>query len=47
MGIKLNLKNVRIGWVNVFEKAQDTTAPDGKLIKGKFQLTAYIDKESL
>lgn len=44
MGIKLNLKNVRIGWVNVFEKAQDTTAPDGKPIKGKFQLTAYLDK---
>ena len=45
MGIKLNLKNVRIGWVNVFEKAQDTTAPDGKQIKGKFQLTAYLDKD--
>ncbi len=45
MGIKLNLKNVRIGWVNVFEKAQDTTAPDGKIIKGKFQLTAYLDKD--
>ena len=45
MGLKLNLKNVRIGWVNVFEKAQDTTAPDGKHIKGKFQLTAYLDKD--
>ena len=45
MGLKLNLKNVRIGWVNVFEKAQDTTAPDGKPIKGKFQLTAYLDKD--
>ena len=45
MGIKLNLKRVRIGWVNVFEKAQDTTAPDGKQIKGKFQLTAYLDKD--
>ena len=45
MGIKLNLKRVRIGWVNVFEKAQDTTAPDGKPIKGKFQLTAYLDKD--
>lgn len=44
MGIKKNIKNVRIGWVNVFEKAQDTTAPDGKLIKGKYQLTAYLDK---
>lgn len=45
MGLKLNLKRVRIGWVNVFEKAQDTTAPDGKPIKGKFQLTAYLDKD--
>lgn len=45
MGIKLNLKRVRIGWVNVFEKAQDTTAPDGKPIKGKFQLTAYLNKD--
>ena len=45
MGIKLNLKRVRIGWVNVFEKAQDTTAPDGRPIKGKFQLTAYLDKD--
>lgn len=45
MGIKVNLKQVRIGWVNVFEKAPDTTAPDGKLIKGKFQLTAYLDKD--
>ncbi|EJN3045468.1 DUF2815 family protein [Salmonella enterica] len=44
MGIKLNLKRVRIGWVNVFEKAPDSTAPDGKLVKGKYQLTAYLDK---
>jgi hypothetical protein len=45
MGIKLNLKNVRIGRVNVFEKAPDFTAPDGKTIKGKFQLTVYLDKD--
>lgn len=44
MGIKLNLKNVRIGWVNVFEKAADQTV-DGQLKKGKFQLTAYLDKD--
>lgn len=44
MGIKLNLKNVRIGWVNIFEKAQDQTV-DGKLKKGKYQLTAYLDKD--
>ncbi len=43
MGIKVNLKNVRIGWVNVFEKAPDQTV-DGQLKKGKFQLTAYLDK---
>jgi Protein of unknown function (DUF2815) len=45
MGIKLNLKNVRIGWVNVFEKAADSVGDDGKAIKGKFQATLYIDKD--
>lgn len=44
MGIKLNLKNVRIGWVNVFEKAPDQTI-DGQLKKGKYQLTAYLEKD--
>lgn len=44
MGIKLNLKNVRVGWLNVFEKAPDQTI-DGQLKKGKFQLTAYLDKD--
>lgn len=44
MGQKLNLKNVRVGWLNAFEKAQDTTAPDGKLIKGKHQFTGYLEK---
>lgn len=46
MGQKVNLKNVRIGWVNVFERAPDQMPPDGgKPIKGKFQLTAYLDKK--
>jgi hypothetical protein len=45
MGQKLNLKNVRVGWLSVFDKAPDTTAPDGKLIKGKFQATIYLDKD--
>ena len=45
MGLKLNLKRVRIGWVNVFEKAADSTDKDGKLIKGKYQATLYIDKD--
>lgn len=44
MGQKLNLKRVRIGWVNVFEKAPDQTI-DGQLKKGKYQLTAYLDKD--
>lgn len=44
MGIKKNLKNVRIGWVNVFEKAPDRTTKDGKLKKGTYQITAYLDK---
>ena len=45
MGLKLNLKNVRIGWVNVFEKTDDSTGDDGKRIEGKYQLTAYLDKD--
>lgn len=42
--MKLNLTNVRVGWLNVFEKAQDRTNDEGKLAKGKYQLTAYLDK---
>ena len=42
--MKLNLTNVRVGWLNVFEKAQDRTNNEGKLVKGKYQLTAYLDK---
>lgn len=45
MGIKLNLKNVRIGWVNVFEKAADSVNQQGQPVKGKYQLTAYLDKD--
>lgn len=45
MGIKLNLKRVRIGWVNVFEKAADSVRDDGSVKKGRFQLTAYLDKD--
>lgn len=44
MGQKINLKRVRIGWVNVFDRAPDQTV-DGKIVKGKFQLTAYLDKK--
>lgn len=44
MGIKVNLKNVRVGWVNVFEKAKDSTNDKGDVVKGKFQLTCYLDK---
>lgn len=44
MGIKVNLKNVRVGWLNAFEKAADSVAPDGKIIKGKYQFTGYLDK---
>ena len=43
--MKLNLTNVRVGWLNVFEKAQDRTNSEGKLVKGKYQLTAYLDKK--
>lgn len=44
MGQKLNLKGVRVGWLNAFEKAQDSVAPDGKIIKGKHQVTCYLGK---
>ncbi|EDQ4670254.1 DUF2815 family protein [Salmonella enterica subsp. enterica serovar Oranienburg] len=44
MGIKVNLKNVRVGWLNVFEKAADSVNQQGQPVKGKYQLTAYLDK---
>lgn len=45
MGIKLNLKNVRVGWVNVYEKAKDSLDKNGNPIKGKYQFTVYLDKD--
>lgn len=45
MGQKINLKRVRIGWVNVFEKAADSVNQQGLPVKGKYQLTAYLDKD--
>lgn len=45
MGIKLNLKNVRVGYVNVFEKGKDRVAKDGKPIKGKYGATIYLEKD--
>lgn len=45
MGQKINLKNVRIGWVNVFDKAPDQTNTKGDLVKGKFQVTGYLDED--
>ncbi|EFT7391783.1 DUF2815 family protein [Salmonella enterica] len=44
MGIKVNLKNVRIGWLNVFEKAADSVNQQGQPVKGKYQLVAYLAK---
>ncbi len=41
---KLNLKNVRVGWVNVFDKAKDSVDQSGNTVKGKFQFTVYLDK---
>lgn len=41
---KLNLKNVRVGWVNVYEKAKDSLDQSGNPVKGKYQFTVYIDK---
>ena len=45
MGKKINLKNVRIGWVNVFDKAPDQTNDNGDLVKGKYQLTGYLPED--
>lgn len=45
MGIKVNLKNVRIGWVNVFEKAKDSVDKNGNPVKGKYGFTVYLDPE--
>lgn len=42
---KLNLKNVRVGWLNVFEKAPDRTNDEGKLVKGKYQVTGYLEED--
>lgn len=48
MGIKLNLKNVRVGYVNVFEKGKDRTdKKTGKLIPGKYGATIYLGKDDL
>ncbi len=41
---KLNLKNVRVGWVNVYEKAKDSVDQSGNPVKGKYQFTVYLDK---
>lgn len=45
MGIKVNLKNVRVGYLNAFEKSKDSTDKDGKLVKGKYQGTIYLDPD--
>lgn len=46
MGIKLNLKNVRVDYVNVFEKGKDRTdKKTGDTIKGKYGATIYLDKD--
>lgn len=44
MGIKVNLKNVRIFYVSVYQKAADRTNPAGELVKGKYEITAVLDK---
>lgn len=45
MGIKVNLKNVPVIFLNVFEKAKDSVDKDGKPIKGKYQFTPILDKK--
>ena len=43
MGVKVNLKSVRVGWLQVFERAADDKNEDGSIKKGKFQLTVFLD----
>ncbi len=45
MGIKVNLKNVRVGFLNVFERSEDSKGDDGNTIKGKFQTTIFMDPD--
>ena len=45
MGIKVNLKNVRVFYAHCFEKAQDRTSPSGDLLKGKYEITPVLDKK--
>lgn len=42
--MKLNLKNVTVNYLNVFDKAEDRTGEDGKLIKGKYQATPFLKR---
>lgn len=43
MGIKVNLKNVPVIFVNVFEKGKDSTDNEGKTIPGRYQFTPILD----
>lgn len=43
--MKLNLKNLRIIWVDAFEKAKDSVDNDGKPIKGKFRATILMESD--
>lgn len=45
MGIQLNFKNARVGWMNVFEKAKDSIAQNGDTIKGKYGFTVYMGED--
>lgn len=43
--MKVNLKNVRVIWVNAFEKAKDTVDSNGVPIKGKYQATVLLNSD--
>lgn len=46
MGIKVNLKNVRVNYLDIFTKGKDTVnEKTGEPVKGKFNATIYLDKD--
>lgn len=42
---KVNLKNVRVRYLNAFEKASDRKNDQGVTVEGKYQVTSYLEKD--
>lgn len=43
--MKVNLKNVRVIWVDAFEKSKDGVGDDGKPVKGKYRATVLLNSD--